>query len=144
MKHLDKCLRVSITKTAGLRFGLCFMHFRACFKTPKVTSLLAKQNQNYINTWRAFHQDQQSPMAQYNCNKVSCHRWKFFFFKLLSYGRFTWSWLKRNYVPATDQIKPNKLHLSSVGSNISTHNKHISSPIYSEYSWQAYGIELSK
>lgn len=41
--HLDKSIKVANTETAGITFRLCFLHFSACFKFPKVTSLLAEQ-----------------------------------------------------------------------------------------------------
>lgn len=77
------------------RSRLCFVPVRACFKTPEVASLQAKQNQNYINTKRAFHQSQQGPVAQDTCNRVSLPTGAKTF-KLLLYGRFTCSRLQGN------------------------------------------------
>lgn len=50
----------------------------------------------------------------------------------------------RNYAAATDQIRPNKLHLLREGSNASAHKKHISSLIYTEYPWHSGSIGLTK
>lgn len=48
------------------------------------------------------------------------------------------------YAAATDQIRPNKLHLLKQGSNASAHNKYINNLIHSEYPWHSGRIGLTK
>ena len=71
MLHQEVPFKVSTIVIVRFRPRLCFLPFRARFKTPEVASLQAGRNQNWINTQRAFHQSRQGPMVQDTCNRVS-------------------------------------------------------------------------
>lgn len=71
MLHQEVPFKVSTIVIVRFRSRLCFLPFRASFKTPEVASLQARRNQNCINTQRAFHQSQQGPVVQDTCNRVS-------------------------------------------------------------------------
>ena len=136
MLHQEVPFKVSTIVIAQFRSRLCFLPFRASFKTPEVACLQTRRNQNCINTQRAFHQRQQGPAVQDTCNRVSSLAKKTPTKKDIV-TLFVWRVYMlppaRKYVAVADQIKTSKLHLSREGSNAGAHNKHISGLIRTEH-----------